>query len=116
MRCPRSLPFKHSQEGVKPRLTVASMRSITVEIPAAGYNANALSRSSTSFTLRPFSTRGTVSYALNTKVCFQKKINEKDLGLGIVVVVVTVIFCLSHAIVVETIPWNTGLIPPEIPS
>jgi amino acid transporter len=42
---------------------------------------------------------------------------KKALILAIVVVVViviTVILYVGHAIVVETIPWNAGLIPPDM--
>jgi hypothetical protein len=42
---------------------------------------------------------------------------KKPLVLGIVVVIViTVILYVGHAIVVEMIPWNTGVIPPEMSS
>lgn len=58
-----------------------------------------------------------VSYALNTKVCFQKKKKEERKASVVVAVVTVVLFLfLSHAIIIETVPWHAGLIPPEVSS
>jgi hypothetical protein len=46
----------------------------------------------------------------------KKEKKGKAFLVVVVVVVVTVVLVLSNAIVIETIPWHTGLIPPSVSS
>ena len=104
MRC--LWTYKHSHEGG----THSNLDAFCA--CRQGFLSDTTQPLSPGFTLRPLS-KIAFRYALNTNMCLQKMGNEEKASV-VVVVVVTIILCLRHAIVIEMIPWHTGLIPPEV--